>query len=743
MAKPKQSRMGALLRPLQRRKILKILGLFLLVWVTQLCLSSGCQPHASFQVSAAQVQFSPRWVNVDIGGGGYVTGIAVPSQAPDAPYLRTDIGGFFRWEPSAQRWQPLSDQFNLEQKNLYGGEALAIDPHNPEIVYIAAGLYLSWGSGGLFKSTDGGQTWVRSDLAVPMGGSEAGRWSGQRLAIDPFDSNRLFFGSRQDGLWRSEDGGLTWQSVSSFAVEANPTWGVSVVAFDPQRRDRIYASAYEDGLYQSEDGGATWQKLGGCPTEILKLAVAATGRLYITNNARPWVSRYQGGTCQNITPPHPTSTGFNALAVRPDHPEQVAIVEQQTASPLILRSQDSGQSWERLNSQVQNRLPWLPNRFFGDHTADLQWDSNNRLWLTDWFSIWRTDPLEGRTTTWRNLPWGHEQIVTFSILAPPTGALLISGIADMDGFYHHRLDQFPQRRLGYSANPQDAFQDTYSLAYSAQHPESWVRVAGDRWRSRYGGATSQDGGQTWRQFPTFPSGAIPQRVAVSATQPDRFVITIQEGTALRSSNGGQTWQTVTGLPPGNSGPWNWTQPLAADSVNGQSFYYYHQGTLYRSDNGGLSFQPINTTLPTEDRVTLVSVPHQAGELWLACENHGLYHSTNAGQSFTATPTLTQARLFALGRPLEAGQAPALYAMGALSTQESGIFLSLDSGQTWHNISESDRPIGTDPNVMAASQQQFGLVFVGTTGRGIFYKHIDPGTLPGTLAHSDSSLVHRL
>ncbi len=711
---------------LQTRKLRSIWGVLVLALAVQFCLGAGCQHQIQQEATAAQVNFPPHWTNVEIGGGGYATGITVHPQDPDTVYLRTDIGGFFRWQPSAHRWQPLSDQFPLTQKNLYGGEALAVDPDDPETIYMASGLYLVWGPGGLFKSTDGGQTWVKSDLSVPMGGSEDGRWSGHRLAVDPFDSQRLLFGSRQDGLWRSRDGGLTWQPVSSLATTADPVWGLSVVAFDTQVRDRIYVGAYADGLYQSDDGGQTWHRLTGCPTQVLKLAVAADSQVYLTSDSPPWVSRYQDGICEDITPPQGTQHGFNALATHPAHPEQVIVVEQNTSNPMMLRSRNRGHTWERLRGQINNTVPWLPNQFFGDHASDLQWDQRNQLWLTDWFAVWHTHTPDSQRVTWTNRPQGHESTVTFSLIAPPNGALLVSGIADMDGFYHPRLDTFPSRRLGYNSNPKDSFQDTYSIAYSTQSPQSMVRVSADRWRPIAGGATSNNGGQTWQKFPTFPENTIPQRVAVSATQPSRFVVTVQEGTALRTSDGGQTWQTVVGLPPGNSGPWNWTQPLTADSVDGNRFYYYHEGTLYRSDNGGLSFAALNMDLPNDAWVTLVSAPQQAGELWLACQEHGLYHSVDGGNTFTSVPGLTAARLFALGRPLEAGQAPVLYAMGAQNPQEDmSFFASLDRGQTWRNISEPDRPIGTTPNVMAASQQLFGLVFVGTTGRGIFYKQIDP------------------
>jgi hypothetical protein len=90
-----------------------------------------------------------RWNSVSIGGGGYVTGVYLHPLQQDLVYIRTDIGGFFRWNSVDKRWIPLTDHFGLTQRNYYGGEALALDPNKPNIVYIALAntpqVQLGWG----------------------------------------------------------------------------------------------------------------------------------------------------------------------------------------------------------------------------------------------------------------------------------------------------------------------------------------------------------------------------------------------------------------------------------------------------------------------------------------------------------------------------------------------------------------------------------------------------------------------
>jgi photosystem II stability/assembly factor-like uncharacterized protein len=70
-----------------------------------------------------------------------------------------------------------------------------------------------------------------------------------------------------------------------------------------------------------------------------------------------------------------------------------------------------------------------------------------------------------------------------------------------------------------------------------------------------------DGGLTWKQFASFPPKTMPMRVAVSATNPNLFVVTTSSGQPLRTTDGGVSWQSVSGLPDGFQGVWNWTQSL--------------------------------------------------------------------------------------------------------------------------------------------------------------------------------------
>lgn len=662
--------------------------------------------------------------NVAIGGGGYVTGIYLHPKAKDLVYIRTDIGGFYRWNAAQERWIPLTDHFPMQQSNYYGGEGLALDPNNPDIVYIAAGKFSAdwWPhKGTIFKSNDKGETWKKLNIDVKMGGNEELRWAGERLVVNPFNSKMIFFGSRSDGLWKSSNAGATWTKVTSFPGKLKQGMGILGIVFDNKLPGLIYVNAYEDGIYRSTDSGDTWNKIPESPTRAMRMAVSSDSTLYVTSETSPQVVKYVKGAWQNITPKN-SQAGYNGLSINPTNPNDVLVSTREKSDDTnIHRSLDGGATWTEQKRSTDNTVPWWSNYMLSNPAISaIEFDPNipGRVWLTDWYGIWRTENISTNPSVWTNYVKGHEETVIFTLVSPPSGSLLLSGMADVDGFYHDNgLDTYPSKRLSESGPD---FQDTYSIAYSESNPLRMVRVGGKRWNNTYTGATSTDGGRTWKEFASFPKDTMPMRVAVSATNPDVFVVITSGSQALHTTDGGASWKQVKGLPDGIGGPWNWSLPLAADPVDGDTFYYYAKGKVYRSNDGGASFALMNESLPTEHWHSLKTVPGTKGEVWLAVDGDGFYRSTDAGKTFSKIPKVEKAYLFAFGKPKTGSTSPALYMYGKIAGMGDGIFSSLDQGKTWTRIGDRSRPIGNDPTVMEASKQKFGLVFIGTNGRGIYY-----------------------
>ena len=184
---------------------------------------------APFSPSTLRAQGPPsgpyRFKNVVIGGGGgFIPGIVFSTKEPGLVYARTDIGGAYRFDSKAGRWIPLLDWIGFPDWNLSGVESIAIDPRDPERVYLAVGTYTNeWASqnGAILRSSNQGRTFQRIDLPFKVGSNMPGRGMGERLAIDPNNSRVLYLGTRSGhGLWRSMDSGETWAQVTSSPIPA-------------------------------------------------------------------------------------------------------------------------------------------------------------------------------------------------------------------------------------------------------------------------------------------------------------------------------------------------------------------------------------------------------------------------------------------------------------------------------------------------------------------------------------------
>lgn len=679
-----------------------------------------------------------QWHSVTIGGGGYITGLYLHPHEADLMYIRTDNGGFYRWETTELQWLPITNSLprgEWDYDHNSGGEALALDPQNPDLVYIAVGKY-SDRQGTVYKSEDRGATWQGSDLSVPMGGDQDKRWAGNRLVVSPRNPNLLLFGSRQDGLWRSQDGGNSWTQVE--IPIADNEIGVLAIAFDAERANLVYASVYGDGVYRSLDRGITWEKIGGSPSEVMKMAVARDGVLYATNNRSPQVNKYIDNRWIEITPGGFVHDTFNGLSLHPEAADTLIVSEGEKGRARIFYSDDGGATWNKKNSTANKTIPWLAEEFFNDHPSAIAFDPQNpqRVWLSDWFSVWRTDDINSQTVTWTNQVAGIEQTVLFTMVSPPKGTILVSGLADQDGFYHHDLNESPQSRLGFQRQGfnlsslnltgdrylDNYFQDTFDIAYCQNQPQHLVRVGGQRWQNTYIGVTSNDGGLTWQPWANIPDDTLFMRVAVSPRDPQHFIVTTSEDRPLLTRDGGKTWTEVTGLPDGETGPWNWNKPLAADGARDDYFYYYGRGKVYRSSDGGLSFQASSRDFPQDTRHVLTTVPGVAGEIWLSLDAGGLYHSQDGGITFDKIKAIEQAHLVTVGTPINSELPHSIYVYGTIKNGKSGLFLSVDSGLSWQQIDrEAQMPRST--KILTASQQQPGLIFAGTDGRGIHYRLI--------------------
>ena len=187
--------------------------------IVLLCVYSSAQPIRESTTSQPYI-----WKNVQIVGGGFVDGIILHPKEKNLRYARTDIGGAYRWNDESKRWEPLLDWVSYPDLNLMGVESIAVDPSDPERVYLACGTYTNpkTANGAILRSRDRGRTYQRTNVPFKFGANETGRGNGERLAVDPNDGRILYLGTRHDGLWKSTDAGATWNRVTSFPDIAEP-----------------------------------------------------------------------------------------------------------------------------------------------------------------------------------------------------------------------------------------------------------------------------------------------------------------------------------------------------------------------------------------------------------------------------------------------------------------------------------------------------------------------------------------
>lgn len=249
-------------------------------------------PAFSQQVDPSLFQ-DMRWRLVGpFRGGRSLTATGIPGNS-GTYYFGAVGGGVWKSTDAGTTWQPIFDSQPIASIG-----AIAVAPSDPNVVYVGSGEAdmredITYGNG-MYKSTDGGTTWTHIGLTDSQ---QIGRILIDPHNADVVYVAALghaFGPNAERGVFRSTDGGRTWSAV----LHRDNDTGAIDLAFDPQDGKIIYASLWQTrrppwnvyppsngpggGLYKSTDGGNTWQQLtNGLPTEGLGrigIAVAPTNR---------------------------------------------------------------------------------------------------------------------------------------------------------------------------------------------------------------------------------------------------------------------------------------------------------------------------------------------------------------------------------------------------------------------------------------------------------------------------------
>lgn len=159
--------------------------------------------------------------NCPIPGGGYVTGFLFSEKDEGVLYCRTDIGGTYKFDYEKEEWLSLIDHVTMEKPDETFPIALALDPDDSNVLYIACGVGMNSENansdeGVLAISRDGGSSFEYKELPFFVHGNLNGRGTGFRLIVDKKNRHKLIMASQINGLWTSDDQGSTWNRVDGF-----------------------------------------------------------------------------------------------------------------------------------------------------------------------------------------------------------------------------------------------------------------------------------------------------------------------------------------------------------------------------------------------------------------------------------------------------------------------------------------------------------------------------------------------
>ncbi len=730
-------------------------------------------------------QASYRWSSAVMGGVEYATGLIWNPRHPEALFLRADGGGCWRLERERRDfWRNLCDQVPWSMGELAGCESLAVDAASPDILYRSAGGG-RWGhTHDVMKSINGGRTWVRTNLRNAAGGDVMAdpngpdKQAGERLVADPNRAGTVWFATRRDGLFRSDDGAATWNAVT-FPARGGDDCGLTFVALDWRRGVQgkatrtVYVGVHAgDGaqgeVWRSDDGGIAWRRLDGGPTSagasVLRGRIAEDGSLWTTwvgDRSGVWVWR-EGW--RDATPPGGKGMPFCGINFHPTDPAQIltSTTYGENDANHVFYSRDGGARWidyswdkknpERSTIDARNYVAWDKDGAWGGNASDVAFDplDGKHVYHTSFSGPARLDGMGTPKVRAVLIGDGREQFTCARALSPAKGAPLISCIWDLGGMRHEQLDSIPDRLLTLKMRDGTTgiFQDIFDADQNPDDPDHFAVCGGWQWNMTGDAASSSDNGRTLVAFPAKPFATAKfGRIAVGSDW--RNVLWAPMGLAQPlywTRDNGATWHPGNGSPIGmvrEDGPWTFYKMIAADRVRPGVFYLYDRrdGRVYRSEDGGEHWRHVSR-LPTQPggmhwvSHLILCTPWKAGDVWTAigelADNNsprpgpGLYHSTDSGEHWVKVEGVSWVVSFGFGVGPKPGQA-SMYLFGQIGGKPTteraladvALWRSDDGGQRWWRISDASHGLATVSPGITGCFQRFGRVYIPTSTRGVF------------------------
>ena len=633
-----------------------------------------------------------RWSSIGpLNIPGRVRAIAVHPSDGDKIWVGGVAGGIWKTTDGGTSWRALNDfSANLAVTSI------VFDQANTSIMYASTGEGFfnadAIRGGGVFKSTDGGQTWIRLSSTDPA--SSSNWYYVNRLATHPTSSGILLSANRAAGIYRSTDGGSTWTQV----FVPSGTWPYAYqVAFDPNNGNNAIAGLGSGAIAYSTDAGATWTETaivstgGGFSGRVeLAYAPATSGMVYAsvqtsgtgavyrsTNGGATWSLRSSPGHLQN-------SQGWydNAIWVSPANSNFVVV-----GGIDLFRSTNGGSSF----AQISAWFRWPSSPHADQHAIvghpSFDGSSNLTVFVGNDGGVWKSTNIatasssSSSTNTWSSISTGIVTTQFYGGAASASGTTFTGGTQDngsLSASATTTWTQFFGGDGGYSAIDQTDANYVYGeYVYASVHrssdggtnsdgyicsgiedadssscggsgeanfiapfildPNSQSRMlvgANRLWISDNAKASTP----TWRsaKAASSSSGNYISAIAVAAGNSNIIWVGHNNGEVYKTSNGTNASPTWTAV---SVGPSRQVMRILIDASDSNTVYVsfggYSSGNLRKTTDGGSSWTDISTGLPEAPIRGIARHPTNASWIYVGTEV-GVFSSENGGGSWSTT-----------------------------------------------------------------------------------------------------------
>ncbi len=627
-----------------------------------------------------------QWTSIGPEGGCIISFAFHPTN-PDVVYAGCDdSGGMYKSTDGGNSWTLITSA--MPDLTAW---CIVMDLQNPDILY-AGDLYARYG---VTKTTDGGTTWT--EVNASLGNLHIGS-----LAINPDNSDVIYAGTGTwqfsgDGVYKSVNGANSWFQSGLSGMR------IHCLAIDNQYPDTLYAGTGENGVYKSIDVGTNWIKTVLDGSGILGIAINpdSTNIVYasVLGDTCGVYKSIDGAQTWNLT--GLSSTIPWNVAINPSNTE---ILYATTINEGVYKSINGGVSWNQINSGLISLFciglgisPTVPTTIYIGSVIEGIYKSING------------------GTNWIEVNNGLKNTYVRALAIDPNFPNII--YAGLDAGYQQDIQYTVQRTTNNGINWEtcgDFRIDVFSLAVDPV--ESNILYAGTYLEGLY---RSTDSGDSWSSTTGWSDSAVVFSIVFHPQSPDTQYAGAWTPSdpwgVYRSTDRGMTWQ-----PLGLAG--SAVAPLAIDPSNPYVLYagtiYPDSGVYKSTDSGNNWFQ---TGLDSGSVWSFAMDPLSSNILYAGFREGKLYKSTNGGGDWLQIdPGWTNTDVLSLAiNPVDPD---VLYAGTSGAEKETaatgGIYQSTDGGNSWTEISSGLTT--THALCLTIHPAVPDTIYTGTYGGGVYH-----------------------